>query len=189
MFKIGIVSVVAVLCAAGCALPSDGGADSEPAEDDVGSAASALVNGAWVSSFPSNPVLSDGGPLGQIPVCRVLRSGGYHPGKWWSNQCYYEYNDTGWTSLSPSVPVGFLVDDGYRWVDLTTNNVPSNAVSGGPVPGGVTEVCEALVSGQYHPGKFWLNTCRIEYGGAGHVLEIPPGRGLDGSVTVRILVR
>lgn len=189
---------VTIALGSACA-PAGPGSEETTDEDlgeeseDTGTATDAIISGTWVSSFPPNPVYSSGSlPL---PVCRVRRgTNDYHPGKWWMGECLYEWNGTGWRSSNPPYPVEFLVNNGYSWSNLTSASVPNNAVSGGLVPGGATTVCAALVSGQYHPGKLWYSAsdglrCRIELGGAGQAVMVPPGWSWDGWPLVKSLVQ
>ena len=183
-----MMSVLAVSSLVGCGAATDA---EDPSNE--GKAAQELMPGNW--SAPSNILASGavttGRPTLNLPVCRAPWDGGWHPGKFWLGQCLFEWGGQG-LAAGPSVngrasqvaTFETLVNNGgISWAPMVTldcssgacwlrlNGVPQNAIDGGPSGNSAGNapmpVCMASWGGQYHPGKWWVNGCNIEYGGSG----------------------
>lgn len=181
--KRGAFAMVVAATLMGCGASA---ADSMSDEALAGEQREAWATGNW--SATSNMVAAGAFTTGDatlyLPVCRASYDNGLHPGKFWENQCLFEW---GWQKHAASNFQTLVNPGSYRWYHITSQvcgangcipqvlPIPQNAIDGGPAGtqgGNVTlGVCKVLKGGEYHPGKFYANKCNIEWGGSGYALN------------------
>jgi hypothetical protein len=156
----------------GCADGGDASVEASKTEPDVAQSEQAFYYGANWALPPISSIASDNPGNGNpaLEVCQIkMTDGTRQPGKLYAGTCRVEYGG----GYQSSTSYKLLYNDGqYAWTE-GRYGLPSNAVvgdTGGALPGQPNThvyICEVLLHGYWHPGKWWKDACAIEYDNSG----------------------
>lgn len=182
-FKVGFVLFSVGL--AGCGA-QDGDVADAGEEGATGELQQASVVGNWSATTSSLAAgaFTTGDSTLNLPVCRAAYDGGMHPGKYWQNQCLFEWGN----QKHAASQFQTLVNNGrMSWYKMTGTActslgcfnrrlpIPQNAIDGGRAGNAagnvILYVCKAHKGGQWHPGKWYADKCNIEWDGGGLALD------------------